>query len=191
MSARRGDPALGREAVTVGHAAVAALALCACHNLSSFSTASGGYYEGAIVGSSFVRSGLGDAVRMCLLIDTDHLQDAPGTISTDDGRFEKTALRPIPQFFQDPLSSFNFGEGRIQNVLYVAGAAATEGGLEGGAPAEPSGDVFVVISFMSSGDIEVRLLRGAPPVPGNAKSAGPPNLFGVFNLSRGAGSCPF
>jgi hypothetical protein len=162
----------------------ASATLLACHDISSFSTASGGIYEGVITSASFVRAGLGTSVRMCVAIDTSQLQTAPGAISTDDGLFHETPLRPIPQFWQDPLSTFNFGEGRIENALYVASGSAVDAGL--------AGDVVVVLSFMIAGTIEVRLLRGAPPmtVTGVA-TAGPPNLFGVFSLIRNPGSCPF
>jgi hypothetical protein len=169
-------------------AVVACSFLCipsmACRDLDGFSTASGGHYEGPIVGASFVRTGLGATDKMCLLLDTDHLEDSPGTISTDDGFLRATSLRPVPQLWQDPLSTFNFGEGRIKNMLYVARGAASDAG--------PAGDVVVVLSLMVSGDIEVRLLRGAPVASGeNETPAGPTNVFGVFALSRSSGSCSF
>jgi hypothetical protein len=168
-------------------ACIAILATAACHDVSSFTTADGGSYEGPVTSASFVRAGIGDSVRMCLTIDTSQLQGAPGMLSTSDGIFQKTPLRQIPQFWQDPLSTFNFGEGRIQNVLYVAHGNPPDGGASADA-----GDVFVIISFMTAGDIEVRLLRGAPGPP-DAGSAimGPPNLFGVFALERGSGTCPY
>jgi hypothetical protein len=165
---------------------IAVLAMAACHDVSSFSTADGGSYEGPITSASFVRAGLGSSVRMCLTIDTSQLQGAHGVLSTNDGLFRNTPLRQIPQFWQDPLSSFNFGEGRIQNVLYVAHGNPPDGGA-----AAEAGDVFVVVSFMTAGDIEVRLLRGAPGSPGAGAASGPPNLFGVFPLDRGSSACPY
>jgi hypothetical protein len=176
--------------------AMLAASLLACHDLSSFASGSGGYYEGPVVGAGFVKTGLGDS-RMCLTVDTTQLQTAPGAISTNDGLFHRTPLRPIPQLWQDPLSTLTFGEGRIQNALYVArgapqsdGAAGAEAGPTG--PGGQGGDVFVVISFMVAGDIEVRLLRGAPPMAGDEDAgSGPPDLFGVFVLSRGTGTCPY
>jgi hypothetical protein len=171
---------------------VVALAAClacslsatACRNIDGFSTASGGHYEGTIVGASFVRAGLGSTVKMCLLLDTDHLQDTPGSLSTDDGLFTTTSLRPIPQFWQDPLSTLNFGEGRIKNVVYVARGAASDAG--------PAGDIIVVLSLMAAGDIEVRLVRGAPSaMEDGGAPEGPRDLFGVFALSRASGPCPF
>jgi hypothetical protein len=166
----------------LGPIAVAGL-LFACHDISSFSTASGGIYEGVVTPASFVRTGLGASVRMCVAIDTDQLQTAPGSISTDDGLFHQTPMRPIPEYWQDPLSTFNFGDGRIENVLYVAHGAATDAGL--------AGDAFVVLSFTTAGTIEARVLRGAPATSGSDAVASPTNLFGVFTLSRNAGSCPF
>jgi hypothetical protein len=162
-------------------AAVASLGV-ACHDVSSFSTASGGSYEGPIASASFVRTGLGKS-RMCLTIDTNHLQDAPGAVSTDDGLFQKTPLRSIPQLWQDPLSTLSFGEGRIQNVVYMARGNAI-GGHE-------AGDIFVVVSFMVAGDIEVRVLRGAPATTDGGSSPGLPSLFGVFTLSRASGACAY
>jgi hypothetical protein len=155
-----------------------------CHDISDFSTTSGGIYEGAITSADFIRAGIGPKARMCVAIDTNQLQSAPGLITTDDGLFGGTPLRPIPQYWQDPLSTFNFGEGRIENALYVAHGNKTDAGL--------AGDVFVVLSFMVAGTVEVRLLRGAPPTGGSAPDAGgPANMFGVFSLSRSPGSCPF
>jgi hypothetical protein len=161
---------------------VAPLAV-ACHDISSFSTASGGSYEGPIASASFVRAGLGMS-RMCLTIDTNHLQDAPGTLSTTDGLFHQTPLRSIPQIWQDPLSTLSFGEGRIQNAIYVARGNPVDRG--------EAGDVFVVVSFMDSGSIEVRLLRGAPAAPDSGTSpGGPPSLFGVFTLNRASVACAY
>lgn len=97
----------------------ACLACVACQDLSGFSTG-GGSYEGAVVPGGFVRSGVTESVRACLTLDANHFQDAPGAISTDDGLFHTVSLRPIPQIWYDPLSTFTFGEGRLKNLLYVA-----------------------------------------------------------------------
>jgi hypothetical protein len=184
-------------ALTLPIALLASISLSGCHEVSNFSTASGGVYEGTITAASFVRAGLGPSVRLCLSIDSEHLQESPGTVTTDDGLFNKTALRSIPQLWQDPLSTFNFGDGRIQNVLYVATGSSGDAG---------QGDVYVVISFMISGAVEVRLFRGAPGGGGagagsvdggggggdaSSHAAGPPDIFAVFSLLRQSGSCPF
>jgi hypothetical protein len=160
--------------------AVAALALVACRDVSGFSTTDGDSYEGAVVSADFVLSGTKADARLCMTIDTDHLQDVPGFLSTSDGLFAHAPFRPIPQLWHDPLSTLSFGEGRLKNLLYVVSASTGD-------------DVFAVVSLMQSGNVEVRLLRGAPaPAPGDG---GPPmpggNLFAVFGLSRQERPCSY
>ena len=168
-----------------------------CRDVSRFSTNGDHHYEGTIVQGSFVRAGLESDGRMCLSLDADHLQDTPGTITTEDGRFRGTPLRPIPQLWHDPLSTLSFGDGRTRNLLYVAAAhAPVDGGTSGGLE---EGDVMVFLSLMQSGDVEVRLVRGAPPASTDVTDAGATagaastsaNLFGVFTLRREEGSCSF
>ena len=88
---------LGRFSGILAGFAIAALALASagCRDTAGFSTGSG-HYEGAVVSASFVRSGIADGTRACVTFDADHLQDAPGSLWTSDGRFHATALRPIP-----------------------------------------------------------------------------------------------
>jgi hypothetical protein len=153
------------------HVITTVLVLAACRDVTKFSSR-GGSYEGGVVQGSFVRSGVTEDARLCMTLDTDHLQDAPGVVSTTDGRFARTPLRPIPQLWHDPLSTLAFGDGRVQNLLYVATPANGE-----------SEDVIVVVSLMLSGDLEVRELRGAPRAD-DAGAAKPPPLFAVFTLTR-------
>lgn len=150
----------------------APVALGGCRDLSRFSTTGDGF-EGPVVSADFVRSGIGREVRMCLTFDTEHLQDGPGTLTTTDGRFARTPLRPIPQVWHDPLSTLAFGDGRVRNLVYAA--SPSDGGAE---------DVLVVVSLMRSGNIEVRLLRGAPQLDAGAATGQTPPVFGVFNLER-------
>ena len=160
--------------------------LCvSCRDLSSFSTG-GDRYEGAVVAADFVRAGIGPSVNACLTIDTDHLQDGPGSLSTNDARFHGAPLRPIPQIWHDPLSTLSFGEGRLRNLLYVATASVPFGDGSGD-------DVFVVVSLMQSGGVEVRLLRGAPgsPTDGGTAAQSTSNFFAVFDLARAPGPCSY
>jgi hypothetical protein len=157
--------------------------LLACRDISGFSTGSGDRYEGAIVDAPFVRVGIDAGTTLCLALDTDHLQDAPGAVSTSDGRFSRVPLRPIPQIWHDPLSTLSFGEGRLKNLIYVASASTPfSDGL--------GTDVWAVLSLMQSGGVEVRLMRGAPPV-GDAAGAGEAAVFAVFDLSRQTGPCSY
>lgn len=159
--------------------AVALLILLAgCRDLSRFSSGPGDRFEGHVVSGSFVRSGIAAETKLCLTLDTNRLQDAPGTLSSSDGRFSGTPLRPIPQIWHDPLSTLTFGDGRVQNLVY---AAAPNGEMQ---------DVLVVVSLMRSEHVEVRLLRGAPQADAGSPPGAPP-VFGVFDLDREQGPCAF
>jgi hypothetical protein len=175
--------ALRAMTVGVGVAALFAPFAIGCHDLSRFSN-DGDHYQGYIVGGDFVRAGFDATTQLCLVLDASQLQVAPGTITSSDGRFASTALRTIPQIWHDPLSTLSFGEGRLQNLVYVATPIAD---------ADVGGDVFVVVSLMQSGAVEVRILRGAPVNDGGAGAASG-NVFGVFSLSRtqvGGAACSF
>ncbi len=164
--------------------ALAFLTCGGCRDLSGFSTA-GGSFEGPVVQASFVLAGVDPTTRMCITLNTDHLQDAPGALSTSDGRFQAAAMRPIPQLWQDPLSTFTFGEGRVKNLLYVVRASTPYADGNGN-------DAFIVVSLMQSGGVEVRLLRGAPGPSGDgggASSGG--NVFAVFDLTRQKTPCSY
>lgn len=161
--------------------ALAALVLLAgCRDISRFSS-HGDRFEGAVVKGSFVRAGVAETTTMCLTLDTDRLQDAPGTLSTSDGRYRRAALRPIPQIWHDPLSTLSFGEGRVQNLVYAAQPD----------PSVPERqDLLVIVSLMQSDHIEVRLLRGAPTAVASDAGTAPP-VFAVFNLDRQEGACAY
>jgi hypothetical protein len=92
-------------------------------------------------------------------------------------------MRPIPELFHDSLSTFNFGEGRDKNLLFVVD------------PTDPANgpSIMVVVSLMHAGDVEVRLMRGAPTPDGpGAGPAGGGPLFGVFApMTRETGTCSF
>ena len=174
-----------RIAFAVSAASVVAAGAVACRdNITRFSTKTD-HYAGEIVKGSFVRNGMADTTKICLTFDGDHVQDGPGVITTNDGRFRATPLRPIPQLFHDPLSTLEFGSGRVQNLVYVATPNATPD-----AGAEDLQDAFVIVSLMETGAVEVRVVRGAPQVDSGAtasKAAVP--LFGVFALDRREGAC--
>jgi hypothetical protein len=149
-----------------------------CTEVTRFSN-SGDHYQGTVVSGEFVRANVNDGTSLCVVLDASHLQDTPGTLSSSDGRFQNTPLRPIPQIWHDPLSTLAFGEGRVQNLVYIASPIPD---------ADALGDITAVVSLMQSGGLEVRLFRGAPAI-----DAGPGgnNLFGVFSLSREPGQCSF
>lgn len=174
-----------RAVVLATVAMVASMGMLGCRDISRFSS-HGDRFQGGVAKGSFVRSGIGELSEMCLTLDTDHLQDAPGAITTSDGRFQNTALRPIPQLWHDPLSTLTFGDGRIQNLVYAAAPAAGDAG------AGEAQDVLVVLSLMQGGHVEARLLRGAPQTDAGAPPLGTASaVFGVFTLDRRSGPCAF
>ncbi|CAN5361893.1 hypothetical protein BH09MYX1_BH09MYX1_22390 [soil metagenome] len=155
-----------------------ALAICVgCNDPARFSN-QGDHFEGVVVGSGFVRSNVSEGVKLCLTIDATKLQEGPGTLTTSDGRFKNAALRPIPQAWHDPVSTMSFGEGRERNLIYAVAPEAS---------ADASGDVMAIVSLLSSGDAEVRLLRGGPGDTAQSQSA----LFAIFALQRTPGACAF
>jgi hypothetical protein len=175
-------------AVTATSALTAAvLTTAACTDLASYSTSSGKQYVGCVVAADFVLTGVSPTTELCLTLDANQLQTAPGALSSTDGRFQSTPLRPIPQLWNDPLSTFNFGEGRTKNLLYMASPSPDAGG--GGV----GGDVTVVVSLMESGDVEVRLLRGAPgvttPDAASTQAESATNIFAVFPLKLRRNGC--
>ena len=161
---------------------LAATSAMGCRDVNRYSS-KGDHYEGDVVKGSFVRAGVADDAKMCLVLDADHLQDAPGNITSSDGRFRATTLRPIPQIWHDPLSTLSFGDGRRQNLVYAATPIADGG---------DSQDVMVFLSLMTEGGIEIRLVRSAPPSDAGTTAAGTTApLFGVFTLDRREGTCSF
>lgn len=160
--------------------ALAAATCVSCKDISRFSTKPGESYCGSIVPAGFVRQTFLPGVRMRLTLDTDHLNDAPGMIVTDDGWFNFANLRPIPQLSHDTLSTISFGEGRERNLLF--GVTASEGP-----------QALAIISLLENGDVEVRILRGSSLVPGEdafASVDGKP-LYGIFPMQRQQGTCGF
>ncbi len=166
--------------------AVAMLALLvACRDLSGFNT-NGGSYQGAVVDAPFVLAGIdGGATTLCLTLDTSHLQDTPGNLSTSDGRFHAVPMRSIPQIWQDPLSTLQFGEGRVKNMMYMVRASTPYGDGDGN-------DVLAVVSLMQSGDVEVRLIRGAPDDTADGGTVSTmQNVFAIFDLTRQSTPCSY
>jgi hypothetical protein len=176
-----------RSAIAAAVTSLASLSLLAlgCRDPSRFSSR-GDRFEGSVVRGTFVRTGFAPGVAMCLTLDTDHLQDRPGSLSTSDGRLRSAQLRPIPQIWHDPLSTLTFGEGRDQNLVYAASPLPGDGG-----DAEAQ-DIVVIVSLMREDHLEVRLLRGAPPSDAGSSPPGVATpVFGVFNLDRQPGPCSF
>jgi hypothetical protein len=171
---------------------VIAFASAGCRDLGRFDSG-GGHYEGGVIAAQFVRTGIASDTRMCLTLDTERLDDAPGTVTTSDGRLTSAQLHAIPPIAHDPLSTLSFGSGRTKNVMLAARARADAG----------EQDLLVIVSLMDSGGVEVRLLEPAFAVAATADAsesgdAGAPAagslaqpMFAVFPLEKKPGACPF
>jgi hypothetical protein len=160
--------------------------LLGCADVSKWNTQPGEHYCGNVTSASFVRAGIKEGTNLQLELDAEHLQSSPGRLKSDpfesgerfDGLEE---LRVIPQLLHDPLSTLTFGEGRVKSAMLIGDLRSADGSL--------TSEVMVVLSLMQSGDVEVRLIRGASPGSAPAGSTSPPQLFGVFALKRTQGEC--
>jgi hypothetical protein len=153
--------------------AAAAAALVGCERLDRYGTGSGSL-EGTVEAADLVRAGFSPGVRACLELDTGKLQSEPGFVSTSDGRFARTPLRPIPPLASDALSNLSFADGQVRNLLF----ALRESG-------SAQRDVIVIVSLLDDGRVELRVLDGAPGAPG------PEPLYGVFPLERKTTRCSY
>jgi hypothetical protein len=162
-------------------ACLALFSLATCKDISRFSVPDG-RYEGVIVDAGFVRAGLAEQTRMCMTFDAGRIQQGPGSITTSDGSFAQAQLRSIPQVWHDSLSAMTFGDGRIETLMYAV---------------EPTNlvsqqDAIAFVSLMQSGEVEVRLLRGAPARSDAPRAQGAASaMFAIFRLKREQGPCSF
>lgn len=146
----------------------------ACSDLSEFE----GRFDGVVVGGeaedSFIRRGFEPDTRLLLQFDPDAAirgDGRPGSLTTDDGRFDDTPLRTIEALQSDQLSRYDFpGGGRLRNFIFAARSEALGGEV-------PARDVLVFVSLMDRGRVEVRIVSG----PGD----GAGDLFGLFLLRGG------
>jgi hypothetical protein len=165
----------------VGFVLIALAGAPGCNDVERFSTSAGESYCGRIVPSNLVRRGFADSVCMRMTFDSNRIGDMPGQLWTDDGLLTAATLRPIPELAHDPLFTFSFGEGRHKNFLLVTDPTAGGGAT-----------LMVALSLMHTGEVEVRLIRGAPGGDGTDPTAGMggPPLFALFApLRREQGTC--
>lgn len=146
-----------------------------CRDLGRFDTGEAGAYCGRIIDSDFTRAGFAPGLGMRLTLDIDALEEAPGTLSTDDAagpcsplpEFQAAPLLVTPALFADPLSQLEFGGTRDYNFMAWVDSTC-------------QGSALAVVSLMHTGQVEVRLLRRGTGVDGGP----PPEQFGVFQLER-------
>jgi hypothetical protein len=155
-----------------------------CTDNARWSSEPGESWCGTVTSATFVRAGMPENTALRLELDAESLQSAPGRLWTtpflSGEKLTAAELRVIPQMLHDPLSTLNFGEGRVKNAMTLADLPSVD-------PARPSTQLLVVLSLLQTGEVEVRLIRGASP--GTATGPEPSQLFGVFKLQRQKGDC--
>lgn len=161
-----------------------AVLLVGCTDNARWSTDPGESWCGTVTAATFVRAGMPENTQLRLELDAERMQSAPGRIWTSafltGEKLTAAELRVIPQMLHDPLSTLNFGEGRVKNTMTIVDVPSVD-------PGRPATQLLVVVSLLQSGEVEVRLIRGASP--GTAAATEAAQLFGVFKLERKKGDC--
>jgi hypothetical protein len=170
-----------------------ASAALGCRDLSRFDTSGEEAYCGSLVSSplfqeGFLPEGVPPRLRLKLTLDTDAMTSRPGELTSDDadqglcsadGRplLDHAPLRAIEELSHDPLSLLEFGDGREHNFL-------------GWVDSTCQGTLLSVVSLMSDGNVEVRLLKPAALAPPDAPPEAKPG-FALFPLERRPQGCGF
>lgn len=163
-----------------------------CRTLDRFRLQSNETYCGSMVSAPVFQEGLlpapprEPALRLRLDLDVDDLTERPGPISTDDtgaaadpdhaglcaprALFDKAPLRAIPEVMHDAISMMQFGDGRDLNFFAWVDSSC-------------QGTMLSVVSLMSDGSVEMRLLKPAKLPPPDAGPEARPG-FGLFQLKR-------
>lgn len=164
------------------------VALSGCENLSRFDTKGSAAYCGTIVGAQFVRTteskgGFRRDLRLRLQLDTETLSTLPGTLSTDDAAvgpcapnalFHEAPLRVTPEVVNDALSSLEFEEGQVHNVVAWVDSSCR-------------GPMLSIVSMYKNGHVALRLLKpGTTGIDGTDRDA-----FALFQMARSDTGCGF
>ena len=129
-----------------------------CVDVRSFA----GDWQGGVVSEPAVRQGFAPEARVdrLSLQDVD-LQGVTATLTTSDGRFDRSRMTRVIKAANDAIASLTFDGAPLRTYLLFAPLATDPSG----APAS------ILISLFGDDHIELRILRGN-------------DLFGVFNLGR-------
>lgn len=162
---------------------------CSFSDIDQWKTAGAERYCGAIVTLPDVytpveHDGFSPHLKMSLTFDPDGGESGTlGLLSTNDAdgpcapsaTFDSAPLRLVGQLERDPLSTLQFGMGREYN--YITWVTST-----------CRGSMVAVVSLMSDGNAEVRLLKDISQTPtAPAPTAG----FALFPMLRQSSGCEF
>jgi hypothetical protein len=172
-----------------------ALSLClfGCRSLERFDTSGDPAYCGSILKAPLFQDGfLPDGVEpgffLRLELDIDRLTTRPGTITSNDevfgmcrekggALFQEAELRAIEEIFHDALSQMEFGEGHQHDFFAWVDSTC-------------QGTMLAVVSLLTNGSVEVRLLKPAADPPPDAEPEMRPG-FALFYMRRSENGCRF
>jgi len=145
-----------------------------CTDLSDYELEADEAYCGSMVSapvfqSGFLPEGVPPTLRLRLHLDVDALTTLPGKLTSDDRAdglckdsdqplFDEAPLRAIPEVLHDPISTLEFGQGRVHTFFAYADSTC-------------QGTMLSVISLMKNKDVEVRLFKPAAMAKSDAPAA--------------------
>jgi hypothetical protein len=170
-----------------------ALFLGGCRSLDKFDTSGASAFCGELVGAELFQDGfVPDNTRpnlnLHLELDIGALATRPGTLTSDDGAtglcsgngdplFRGAPLRAIEPLFHDDLSQAEFGEGHQHDFFAWVDSTC-------------QGTMVAVVSLLTNGAVEVRLMKPAPEPPADASADQRPG-FAKFYLTKNDKGCGF
>ena len=189
--------AFGRMSLTgpklVQRLALLALLLGGCRSLDKFDTSGQSAFCGKIgraelFQDGFIPDNTRPKLRLKLELDIGELATHPGTLTSDDEAiglcsangdplFRNAPLRAIEQLFHDDLSQAEFGEGHQHDFFAWVDSTC-------------QGTMVAVVSLLTNGDVEVRLMKPAADPPPNASADERPG-FAKFYLEKNDEGCGF
>ena len=180
-----------RKALVLPLLAAVALGSAGCRSLERFDTSGQAAYCGAMVRAPLFQDALlpdntPPNLHLHLELDVSSLTTHPGTLTSSDAEtglcssegkplFDGARLRAIDEMFHDSLSDLQFGDGHQHDFFAWVDSTC-------------QGTMLAVISLLTNGDVEVRLLKPAADPPEGASAAERPG-FAVFGLKRSETGC--
>jgi hypothetical protein len=169
------------------------LALSGCRSLDRFDTSGDAAYCGTILKAPLFQDGLlpdgaEPGLNLRLELDTDRLTTRPGTLTSNDAvfglcsgkgqaLFEGAPLRAIEEIVHDALSNLEFGDGHQHDFFAWVDTTC-------------QGTMLAVVSLLTNGSVEVRLLKPAANPPEDAGADQRPG-FALFYMRRSEEGCRF
>jgi len=163
-----------------------------CKSVARFDTGPGGAFCGELIEGSTSDGLVPDSdagapsLRLALTLDTRHLVDYPGTLTSDDelgglcdGQrlFDNARVRTVERTLRDVISSTLITQDHEQDIFTWVDSSC-------------QGTFLAIVSLMVDGTVEIRLFKPMKEAdvgaPANQRAG-----FGVFALARNENGCGF